>query len=104
MVTRASTSSQARAPVSLRTLRWATVTRAKTIRAIALPIDAMAVRSNANDRPMAAPQVIRSPATARPATRYPSRGGNWPAAAIASDSPAAGKSPALVAPTVAKRA
>jgi hypothetical protein len=44
--------------------------------------------------------VISSPAGARPPNRRPSTGGNWPIAAICSHSPAAGYSPAFVAPAV----
>ena len=90
VVAMASTSSDRRAPVSSRTRRWPNVTRANTTSATALPIEAMAVRSNPNARTMATAAVTTRPEGARPATRPPRRGGNWPVDAICSHSPPAG--------------
>jgi hypothetical protein len=88
------------APVSARTRKWAAVTRVNTSRAMALPIDAIELKSNPAARTIAAAAVTSSPAGARPPNLRPSAGGNWPIDAICSHRPAAGYSPAFVAPVV----
>ena len=67
---------------------------------MALPMEAIELRSNPVARTIATAAVISSPAGARPPNRRPSTGGNWPIVAISWHSPAAGYSPAFVAPVV----
>ena len=71
---------------------------------MALPIEAIELRSKPTARTMAMAAVSSSPAGARPPNRRPSTGGNWPFAAISSQSPGAGYRPAFVAPEVANSA
>ena len=80
----ASSSSHVRAPVSCRIRRCPKVTRVNTTSATALPMEAIALRSKETARTIAPAAVTRMPMGARPPTRRPIRGGNWPIVAICS--------------------
>ena len=78
--------------------------KVKISRATALPIEAIASRLNRTASTRHATAAISSPADTRPPNRRAIRPGNCPVSASRSDSPAAGYSPALVAPAVANSA
>ena len=63
------------APVSPRTRKWAAVISVNTSSAMALPIEAIELRSNPTASTIATAAVISSPAGARPPNRRPSTGG-----------------------------
>ncbi len=83
---------------------WPAVTSVNTTSAMALPIEATAVRSKASTKMDAATAVNRRPLGILPPVRRPIRGGNCPREASSSLRPVAGYSPALVAPAVANSA